>query len=343
MIVLTKIVAAALGAVALWIAVFCFEDEEGRIQNVLEEWWVRLSRSKRAALSGELVFVQGIAKLSSTFFDRLFGPRIVSCRAIGVSVYLSLASLVIGWAIYEADWEESLAGPMIVIGLALLCLFLALLPALCSIPAWGRKLWFVFVFASAIFLWGSIVLADDTFDDPTSFDFVGWLRLLGVSSFLALTSLGCDVGFILLTRRALQLVSGTKKTFTVVASLGLTYVIAFSLVAVPWYRLIARPERHLTYYGSGSSWFYMSWQDVATVLTYSNLLDGLVVSVFIVIGAVMLTHRVVWPLLERPVYALGRLGIARRRKFLGASAVLLLSFASGKPLEWLSKLMATLG
>lgn len=338
MLMLGKVVAGILGGIFLWVAVFCFEDEEGKIQNILEKWWIQLDQSKKAAVSTETAFVQGVARLSSQFFDRIFGPRIVSSRAITVSLFLSLASLIIGYAIYEGDWEDSPGILAIVIVFGIACLVFGLLQSRWQ-SLWWLKIKLVVVAAFALLVWGSVVVNDSAFDKPTTFDASDWLRLFGFSLFLAITSLGCGVGFVLLTRRTLELASKARKVSQVLFAIFLNYGAIFLLVAIPWYRFISRPQFLGISYEDGSRWFYVDWNDITVAITYSNLLSGIIVSAFLAIGIVVLGHRLIWPLIERPVYTLGRLGIARRKNVLTTLAIFMLSFAFGRPLDWLSKLL----
>jgi hypothetical protein len=349
MLVIGKVVAGLFGSALLWIAFFCFEDEEGKMQNVLEKWWISIDESRKTALSIQVVFIQRVAKQAADAFDWLFGPLIVSSRALCVSLCLSLASLAVGIAIYEADWDESLAGSLVVIVAALFCLALASFPAVRfrrRNTRWNTP-WCVFVVALGLYFWGCAILGErGTFIVPQSasegmdtFSYGQWVRLCALSSFLLLTSLGCDVGFILLTRRALQLISNATSIVRIVAILIMTYGIGALFVGIPWYRFIFRAYYHSSFYPEGSDWLFVRWNDIATVLTYSNLLDGVVVSVFLAIGLVTLGHRLLWPIIERPLYALASLGIVRRRKLLSSVGVLMLSVAFGKPMDWLSKII----
>ena len=62
------------------------------------------------------------------------------------------------------------------------------------------------------------------------------------------------------------------------------------------------------------------------MLLMSNVIDGVVAFVFVVLAAVMLAHRLLWPLLDRPLYALQGIGIARRRWLFGAVGLTLLGW-----------------
>lgn len=76
-------------------------------------------------------------------------------------------------------------------------------------------------------------------------------------------------------------------------------------------------------------------EDVEANLTYliltlwgaSNGVTGAIALLFVLLATVALGHLVVWPLLERPLYALQRFGVARNPKLLAAASITCLLFA----------------
>jgi hypothetical protein len=54
-----------------------------------------------------------------------------------------------------------------------------------------------------------------------------------------------------------------------------------------------------------------------------NVGDFVACSVFFIVMLAVLAHRLVWPVLDRPMYALHRYGVIRKKKFLWAFAVAL--------------------
>src|ERR1700694_5196508 len=81
-----------LGVVFICAALFLYEDEEGKFQNKVEEWWIKLSDKQRASRSRVAAFMQEVAQLTGRGFDRLLGRRLFSFRVIPISIYLSFAS-----------------------------------------------------------------------------------------------------------------------------------------------------------------------------------------------------------------------------------------------------------
>ena len=62
-----------LGLVIICAYLFLYEDEEGKVQNKIEEWWIKLSDKQTASRSKVAAFMQEVARLTGSGFDRLFG------------------------------------------------------------------------------------------------------------------------------------------------------------------------------------------------------------------------------------------------------------------------------
>jgi hypothetical protein len=69
-----------------------------------------------------------------------------------------------------------------------------------------------------------------------------------------------------------------------------------------------------------------SHQSFLASLGASNILDGLVACVFFILLFTFLAHRLIWPVVKRPVYAMARCGIVRRRKLFLVLGLALVGF-----------------
>jgi hypothetical protein len=88
-----RILSLTGGLLSLYAAAFLYEDEYGRIQSKLEEWWIRLSDKQSLAISRHAAFMREVARFETKLLDGLFGEKLLSLRAIGVSQCLSVASM----------------------------------------------------------------------------------------------------------------------------------------------------------------------------------------------------------------------------------------------------------
>jgi hypothetical protein len=75
-----------LGLALICASLFLYEDEEGKFQNKIEEWWIKLRDQEKVSRSEALTFIRGVAELTGKGFDRLFGARLLSIRVIPVSI-----------------------------------------------------------------------------------------------------------------------------------------------------------------------------------------------------------------------------------------------------------------
>jgi hypothetical protein len=142
-------------------------------------------------------------------------------------------------------------------------------------------------------------------------------------------AIGCDFLFIALTRYMLtcasQSNSSVKITVLALSNLSLAVVLLVLpfLIGLGLYRLF-----HIIpdYLGT-----------IFLTASFSNFLDTLVSLAWLFVALVMLLHRMIWPLIERPIYALYRHRVLTDQKklvFFGGVALVGLAIPSvGKALE----------
>src|SRR5437762_2887130 len=104
--IIIQTITVLLAFLMLYLSAFLREDEEGKIQNVVEGWWIRLSDFEKAALSKQTAFMQTVAAIATSWFDRLFTKKLLSLTAICVSMCYTIASLALGYFgyVYLAVW-----------------------------------------------------------------------------------------------------------------------------------------------------------------------------------------------------------------------------------------------
>jgi hypothetical protein len=82
---LLRILAILFGS-ALVCLRFLYEDEEKRLQSTLEDWWLRLAYQSDQAFSREARFLRGVASSTSRFLSKILGDATLSLRSISVSI-----------------------------------------------------------------------------------------------------------------------------------------------------------------------------------------------------------------------------------------------------------------
>lgn len=98
-IIALKVAGGIIGVLLLYMSLFMYEDEEGKIQNRLEDAWLRVAIFRDKAMSAHVAVVHVAAETVSNLINRLFGSALISYRAAIVSMYLSAISLLFLWAI----------------------------------------------------------------------------------------------------------------------------------------------------------------------------------------------------------------------------------------------------
>ena len=138
--------------------------------------------------------------------------------------------------------------------------------------------------------------------------------------FIAVT-IASDTLFIAATRWLLRLSSGLDSRTKILGLMLGNVLLACVLVVVPvsWAWGVGvvptalrsgKVVQTLNYLAYNST----SHQSFLATLAASNMLDGLVASSFFILLFTLLLHRFIWPIIQRPVYALATRDVVRRRR-----------------------------
>ncbi len=79
-------------------------------------------------------------------------------------------------------------------------------------------------------------------------------------------------------------------------------------------------------------------QGTVALFASSNMIDALAASIFVLVAVSLLAHRLLWPLIQRPLYALQAAGFIGRRKLLFSVGGLLLGYSLGVNLDLLKEM-----
>jgi hypothetical protein len=82
-----------LGLFFVLTSILLYPNEDGRVQNILEDFWVRVDDYKKSAVSHHSQFMTHVAKFETQVFDKLFGPELFSVQALALSCCFSLFSV----------------------------------------------------------------------------------------------------------------------------------------------------------------------------------------------------------------------------------------------------------
>jgi hypothetical protein len=206
-----------LGIFCVLTAIVLYPDEEGKIQSKFEDFWVRVDDSKRLALSRHAAFMTQVAKLETRFLDRVFGTKLISRRALGISVCCSLGALLFALVLFFFSYFGILLWVALLISVVYFLFALASARFLQQRTA-VRKALRVFGFILLVPSLGLLILFL-----PMVYAFAQGSAGGNVLLFLAmfLTVIGgfaCDVLFIALTRRLVRWVGEMNSSLKVLAT-----------------------------------------------------------------------------------------------------------------------------
>jgi len=143
----------------------------------------------------------------------------------------------------------------------------------------------------------------------------------------------CDMLFVALTRLTL-----TWSTKLDSVPKILTVIVVNIMAAVALYGL---PDAIVQRYWSPSS-YREQVGNVAYVVMLSNCVDVAVAGIFVIVALLMLAHKLLWPMLENPLYALQRTGIIGRRRLLVTVGFTLVTLSTGLTLDRVQKILEAL-
>lgn len=295
-IIVGRCLAGIIGFFLLYLAIFVYENEEGKVLNWLDELWIHINDMHISAVSKETAFIKGVLSVVSKRLDKLFGERLFTFKAVYVSVCFSLTGVLFFLAvfIFQTVFDDLVQYIISVLAslLATLFLYCGFIYAKTGFPYnWLRG--FVLVFAVGFNIFISYASGTTGGRDYPIRDFI--------ICFFAfpLISIGSDFLFISVTRWILKRCLILNSWLIIAALVFSNLLLGVSLVCVPFYFMCYS----LKYEGM-FSWMGILVIGYASVAT--NSIDLLIILCFLFLALMMLFHRLFWPILERPIYVIGR-------------------------------------
>jgi hypothetical protein len=323
---------ALLGVFCVLSAIVLYPNEEGKIQSKFEDFWIRVDDFQNLALTHHAAFMKGVANLETRFLDRVFGKRLISIQALGVSFCFSLGTIalltmLVSYIILPVRYPELNSVGALIISLGYL---------ICAVIVGAACIWI----ENHNLLRNSVVIAALIFLLLWMMTFrAGAPGVTGEISMrillLVLSSFGCDVIFITLTRRLLrwagEMTSSLKVLATVIVNFFLAVLFVSPLLVGVNIKLIGdlRDEILIT----------------ISMIAFSNIMDAVVALFYVLLAVLLLIHRALWPLLTRTLFRMAYIGTKGRRSILTTVGLALLSVSvfGGKFPELLKDLVKIFG
>jgi hypothetical protein len=275
-----------LGALFMMYGLFAVPSDVKRYESYLVIWWTWVEQRRETGVRQQTAFLQVVTTVMTRAFDRLFGATLLSRRAIVGSVTLSLASMylasgigifILAWIGDRKAYDLFLAGVSLLLGAV--PLWLVLRGAVRAMVIFDTALLsLLVVLVGAFFVIGR----------------VGWdmVRVLPAFVIGLAVALILDVLFVAATRRLLRMSQSMTSALRIAALIVVNVLAAVVLVGGPAAVAMALPlqERTLSLGALAASF-----------IALSKAIDGLIALSVVVLGVVMLAHRVMWPLIGRPL------------------------------------------
>ncbi len=307
-----RVLAVAGGVLTCYASLFMYEDDERRVQHILEDWWLRIDTLRGHTLRLHESLLSAMASLTQASLGGLFGNKLISLRAIGASACLSLASLLCAelflvpsywdgncpeWLSHILSFSSSVGPPLFSPDVRWQLIFM-LLFLLIAIQAGCTTRPSVVTLAAAATVLARAAVLETRWRDGAPI--LGGAILIGIcSDILAITALRA-----LLARQSTT-VSAVKRT----ALFGAHVMVGLVAILVPLGVSRAIQSRVTPQYMNPP---WLETLDIAFGLsTLTNLVVVLLSVFFIIALASLIIHSLLWPLLERPIYAVARLGLLR--------------------------------
>ncbi len=273
-----------------------------------------------------------LATVATTVFDRLFGARILSIQAFGVSIgYSFFCSGVIALVLRKVypDSHITITGAFALIAEGLI---MSGVPAFIS----NWKLWKF----KAVHIWFLGVIAYEIWDVREFFYFIielfrlpgaprrvaYYLSILVVCIVVALCLFPLFVAIMRVTTRTISK-STSPIQIAKLSLLNISPVLMFYGLIM----LALNIPDFLGDYGIGIAICIF----IVVLLGISlNMAFILSAAFFVLLGTTMFIHRLFWPAISRPLYKLQALGVAKRPKVFAAIGLILVGLGFGKH-EWL--------
>jgi hypothetical protein len=320
--VLALKISAVAGALAcFYAALLLYPDEQGRIQNKLEDWWIGLADAQQAALSRAAFFMRSVATFATKTLDLVFGDRAISFQSLTVS-FFGVVAIVSFLGLVGQGMEPTY------LGLTFVCGFLVFL---------CRRYYFVRVAATVLLIVFVAVGAHSLVSEPSSDQpdvgsfFLETLLILLPACLATVSNVIVLVFTRYFLRRCLQATNG----FECISLLVITFCLGGLLFGIPLYFMhqnsigLATMPHDLA--GLVDFGFALLGLALFGGLLFCNVLSGAFVLVLFLIALLLSLHRLLWPLANRILYAIAPSKVRKGLLVAAGSTLMGMAFGNGLP------------
>ena len=185
-----------------------------------------------------------------------------------------------------------------------------------SVPAFADRktlwdkmllgLWWAIIAFNLLSVVGFVLFTFSTLGAVRAARGIGYVTLFFASGLL------CDLSYIVLTRWILRRISKIDRVREIVLQVLVSLVILVILIYAP------------IFFGAGIGRYFPMAGGVLLLSFVLNSIDLVVGLAALMLALLLLVHRLVWPTIERPIYAMQRFGLVNNKKFLWTAGITLL-------------------
>ncbi len=295
-----KIAMLIVGILLVYTVVAMFPDEEGRLQNRIENLWIAIDDKQKSKVGRAIAILNRVASYLTRVYNRVLGSRLISVQMIGVSSSSSIAGFFIFAALllltflYLSLSRHAAVTPQFNAGLwliGILCFVLGLVVLVfAALPSVIRN-WFgraVSLAPLLLFTYGSVLIVKRQRGALVSNQVTVLAGLvIGVMT---------DIFVLAAVRLSLRLLANTAKFMKIVWAVLVQVGALILIVLVPFEASTPLLSANKDSLG-------------AKVLLSSmmfNFFTMLGILAFLLLLVVLMVHRALWPTLGRLVFSIAR-------------------------------------
>jgi hypothetical protein len=343
--ILVRMFSFAVGGLFLYIALLLYPTEEGRIQNWLEELWIKTHDARRQALSWHTTFMRTVASLMESLSNKLFGIPIFSLQSVGVSLCYSMASLslVVLLSQYLRDKGGTISYDFL--WLLTISIVYGMLPTLLEERKW-IKLWFAGLILLAFTkIIGPLIQISQLVSKTDYANLALFPLLIILSMAIAVAVFTMSIAVI---RTSIRKIAASRSSLrTLVISLAncippLFLYGALRLFAFWLGKVGVTPNldpKHLFLDRSSTVTMLLAMATICIILI--NMIFVVSAAVAVTLSGLLIVHRLLWPFIDRLVYTLQGAGLLPRKKILVPAGIFLIGASVGR-ISWLAKIWNTI-
>ncbi|WP_157634229.1 hypothetical protein [Burkholderia ubonensis] len=332
------------GLLLLYVAWFIYDDEEKRLQNKIELWWVEFDDSRKRMMTRQAAFASVISRRASGVIDRIFRGTMSSTDSIATAACLSIAS--VGFVVSEGAHRHaanlSTGNSLVWYGstLGLVCMLCGSAPAFFPSLRWLPKvvLWLALIYLLLLTALFGVVGIFGFFNGAKNIYF-GYFTEAGAREynlidmpawFFAISPIIAAGGLAMAITFTLISASIVRSSLARVAETGFERPILARLLVIlaPVGLCVIWLNATNTRFSAAASGNVLYALDAVFAFTFgASAIVGISLLLLVAVAILMVVHRVAWPLMCRLLYNLPRHRIVENKKALNGVGVALLVVA----------------